>query len=204
MYRIGVDLGGTNMAAGILDGSGHIIYKKSIKTRKHAAPEVLAEDMAKLIDGMLLDCKIEKEQIELLGIGVPGSVAPGGIVEDANNIGFYNVPFGEMMTAHTGMQVHLVNDARAAAAGEYLAGAGKGSVTFQMLTIGTGIGGAYIVDGKVIGGCNGAAGEIGHMVIKKGGKPCNCGRRGCFEAYASASALRERIRRRVSNLLVFG
>lgn len=194
-YRIGVDLGGTNMAAGILDESCHMICKKSIRTRKHASPEQVAADMAKLVWSLLEETGIEKEQVELLGIGIPGSVTKDGVVEDANNIGFYQVPFGEMMKNRTGFEVRLVNDARAAAAGEYFVGAGKGCTTFQMLTIGTGIGGAYIVDGKAIVGCNGAAGELGHMVIEKYGTLCSCGRRGCFEAYASASALQRQIKR---------
>jgi len=185
------------MAAGILDSSGTILVKKSIRTRKGAQPEQLAEDMTGLLRSLLVENEITKEEIELVGIGVPGSVTAEGVVEDANNIGFYQVPFREMMEKRTGLPVRLVNDARAAAAGEYLAGAGKGCTTFQMLTIGTGIGGAYIVDGKVIGGCNGAAGELGHMVIRHGGLPCSCGRKGCFEVYASASALRTRIRKKV-------
>lgn len=194
-YRIGVDLGGTNMAAGIVDETYAVMYRKSIKTRAGGTPEQIADDMAELI-GKLYSCAgVKKKYVESVGIGIPGSVSFDGIVEDANNIGFYNVPFEQMMRERLGMEVKTVNDASAAAMGEYLAGAGKGAGTFQMVTIGTGIGGAFIVNGQVLTGCNGAAGEVGHMVIERGGLPCSCGRRGCFEAYASASALTERLNR---------
>ncbi|MBE5952012.1 MAG: ROK family protein [Lachnospiraceae bacterium] len=196
-YRIGVDLGGTNMAAGMLDASYQIVKFATIKTRQGGTPEEIADDMAALVWNLAEDAGITKEEIELIGIGVPGSVTEEGVVEDANNINFYDVPFGAMMRERTGITIHMVNDARAAALGEYVAGAGKGSETFQMLTIGTGVGGALIVDGKVIAGCNGAAGEIGHMVIKQNGAKCNCGRRGCLEAYASAGALKEKMQRAV-------
>lgn len=196
-YRIGVDLGGTNMAAGVLNDSYEIIKHATIKTRPGGSPEEIAEDMAALVWDLAREAGIEKGEITLIGIGVPGSVTSEGVVEDANNIGFYDVPFGVMMKEKTGIEVHIVNDARAAALGEYVAGAGKGSETFQMLTIGTGVGGAFIVDGKVIAGCNDAAGEIGHMVIRQNGAKCTCGRRGCLEAYASAGALKERMQKTV-------
>ncbi|MGN0505910.1 MAG: ROK family protein [Lachnospiraceae bacterium] len=199
-YRIGVDLGGTNMAAGIVDETYAVVHRKSIKTRPHGTPEEIADDMAELVHELCRGFEIEEAVIELVGIGIPGSISAEGIVEDANNIGFYNVPFERMMQTRLQQErlllpVKTVNDARAAALGEYLAGAGKGSNTFQMVTIGTGIGGAFIADGKVLTGCNGAAGEIGHMVIERGGIPCSCGRTGCFEVYASASALKERMMR---------
>lgn len=194
-YRIGVDLGGTNMAAGVLDESYRIVKFATIKTRQGGTPEEIADDMTALVRSLAKDAGITEEEIELIGIGVPGSVTEEGVVEDANNINFYNVPFGAMMRERTGIAIHMVNDARAAALGEYVAGAGKGSETFQMLTIGTGVGGAFIVNGKVIAGCNGAAGEIGHMVIKQNGAKCSCGRRGCLEAYASAGALRDRMQK---------
>lgn len=194
-YRIGIDLGGTNMAAGIVDASYDVLCRESVKTRKNGTPEEIADDMAALVHGLCNGFGIEKDEIETVGIGIPGSVSEEGMVEDANNIGFYHVPFGRMMEERLELPMQTVNDARAAAMGEYLAGAGRGSRIFQMLTIGTGIGGALIVDGKALTGCNGAAGEIGHMVIAQGGLPCSCGRKGCFEAYASASALKERMMR---------
>lgn len=196
-YRIGVDLGGTNMAAGLLQGEHRMVKKHSIPTRQQAAPEQLAEDMAGLVFDLCSRAGIPITEVENVGIGIPGSVSPDGVVEDANNIGFFNVPFGQMMRERLRLPVTTVNDARAAALGEYLAGAGRGSATFQMVTIGTGIGGAYIVYGEPIGGCNGAAGEIGHMVIDRHGVLCNCGRVGCFEAYASAAALKRRMMQQV-------
>ncbi len=189
-YRIGVDLGGTNMAAGLLDENYVILHRKSIKTRKNGTPEELADDMTGLVQELCGEAEVELSWIQGLGIGVPGSVTEDGIVEDANNIGFYNVPFKKMMEERTGLTITMINDARAAAMGEYLAGAGKGAKALQMLTIGTGVGGSYIIDGKAVNGCNGAAGEVGHMVIRQNGRACSCGRKGCLEAYASASALK--------------
>ncbi len=197
-YCIGVDLGGTNMAAGVLDETYAIKKAASVATRSGGMPEQIAEDMAVLIEKLMSDIGISKEKVEQIGIGIPGSVTKDGIVEDANNIGFFRVPFGRMMQQRMGIPVHLINDAAAAAMGEYRVGAGKGSSTFQMLTIGTGIGGAFIVNGNLISGCNGAAGEIGHMVIRQNGVLCTCGRKGCLEAYASAEALKRRMQYVVS------
>ncbi|MCR5154648.1 MAG: ROK family protein [Lachnospiraceae bacterium] len=193
MVRIGVDLGGTNMAAGLVNEKKEIIAADSVPTRKCGTPEQIAEDMKELVLMLLSKNGLKREDVELVGVGIPGSVTPDGVVEDANNIGFVNVPFKKMMETLLKMPVSAVNDARAAAYGEYFAGAGKGAEVFQMLTIGTGIGGATIINGKVIEGCNGGAGEIGHMVLVRDGKQCNCGRKGCFEVYASASALKERM-----------
>lgn len=192
-YRVGVDLGGTNMAAGIVDEKYHVLFQKTIKTRQNGTPEEIAGDMTALVQELCTGFGCERDEVSFVGIGIPGSVNRDGVVEDANNIGFYKVPFEAMMQERLKLPVKTGNDARAAALGEYFAGAGRGSHTFQMVTIGTGIGGAFIIDGTVLNGCNGAAGEIGHMVIDKGGIACSCGRRGCFEVYASASALRGRM-----------
>lgn len=196
-YRIGVDLGGTNMAAGVLNDAYEIVEFATVKTRQGGSPEEIADDMTALVFSLMEKKGLAKEDVEIIGIGVPGSVTEDGVVEDANNIDFYDVPFGTMMKERTGMEIQMINDARAAALGEYAAGAGKGSRTFQMVTIGTGVGGAFIVNGMALGGCNGAAGEVGHMVIRQNGAKCTCGRRGCLEAYASAGALKERMQKAV-------
>lgn len=204
---LGIDLGGTNLAAGLTDGNLHITARKSIKTRVGADPEPIIEDLCGLILSMAADKGLAPAELDGIGIGVPGSVNREGMVEDANNIGFYQVPLKQILEERTGTAVHILNDAKAAAYGEYRAGAGKGSHadSFFMMTLGTGVGGAYIHNGVIVDGCNMASGEVGHMVLDFSGPPCTCGRRGCFEVFASASALagyaREAARREPKSLL---
>lgn len=193
MYKIGIDLGGTNITGGVIDNSNEIIEKENILTRHNSEPELIAADIARMVFRFAAKLNISMSAFDKIGIGIPGSVE-GAIVKDANNIGFYDVEFASMVRARTGLPVYLINDANAAARGEYVAGSGKGAKSFFMLTLGTGIGGAYIYKGDIVEGCNLAAGEIGHMVIRVDGRQCSCGRRGCFEAYCSATALSTRAR----------
>ena len=193
MYKVGIDLGATKVAGGVIDDKNEIIEKESILTRHNSEPELIAADIARMVFRFAARLNISMSAFDGIGIGIPGSVEKD-TVKDANNIGFYDVPFANMVSARTGLPVTLSNDANAAARGEYVAGSGKGAESFFMLTIGTGIGGAYIYKGDIIKGCNLAAGEIGHMVIRVDGRPCSCGRKGCFEAYCSATALSQRAR----------
>ena len=125
-----------------------------------------------------------------IGIGSPGTCDPEtGVVARAYNLGWKDVPVCRMLTEHFGLPAHLGNDANCAALGEATAGAAKGTRNMLMVTLGTGVGGGIIINGQLYTGCNGIAGEIGHMVIRKDGEPCNCGRRGCLEAYCSAASL---------------
>ncbi len=195
MYRIGIDLGGTNIALGIVDEKKRILHKASEPTNLPRSAESLTEAIAELVMRELDRAGISAEEVEAAGIGIPGTVNPvDGIVEYANNFGFVNVPLKALLQEKLPFPLHAANDAKAAAWGEYQAGAGKGSRSMLMITLGTGVGGAMIINGSCIEGYNYAAGEIGHMVIRQGGKPCTCGRRGCLEAYASASALTEQAR----------
>lgn len=189
-YYLGIDLGGTNIAAGLVDGELQITERRSIKTRVGDTPDRIVEDLSGLISLMAKKAGRTPSELAGIGIGVPGSVNREGVVEDANNIRFSQVPLKQLLEERTGARVHIINDAKAAAYGEYAAGAGAGSDSFFMLTLGTGIGGAYIENGRIQEGCNLASGEVGHMVIEMNGIPCSCGRKGCFEVYASASALR--------------
>jgi len=193
MYKVGIDLGATNAAGGVIDEKNEIIERESILTRHNCEPELIAADFARMVFRLAAKLNVSMSAFDKIGIGIPGSVE-GGIVKDANNIGFYEVPFASMVAARTGLPVTLINDSNAAARGEYVAGSGKGAGSFFMLTLGTGVGGAYIYKGDIVEGCNFAAGEVGHMVIRVDGKPCSCGRRGCLEAYCSASALAHRAR----------
>ena len=190
MYRVGIDLGGTNIAVGIVDQNKKIIGSAKIKTNAPRPAEEIADDMAKAVGLALIETGLKLDDIECVGVGTPGSViSETGVVVYANNLGFLNVPLGEMLEKRLGKKVKVENDANAAAYGEYIAGAGKGAKNFVAITLGTGVGGGVIIDGKIYSGSNFAGGELGHTVIQMNGQTCTCGRNGCFEAYASATAL---------------
>lgn len=189
MYRIGIDLGGTNIAVGIVDEKGVIIAKDSVKTKAPRAAEEIVKDAAECVKKLLRENKIEEGAVCGAGIGVPGAVDQRkGTVIYSNNLNFHNVELCKFLKEHTGFDFNIENDANAAALGEYVAGSGKDAENFVMLTLGTGIGGGIITGGKLYRGKTGAA-EIGHMVIFGDGRQCSCGRRGCYEQYASATAL---------------
>lgn len=190
MYHIGIDLGGTNIAAGVVTREHEILCKASVPTGLPRSPESLADAIRDLAMGLLKEHHIAFSQIEGLGIGIPGTVNKAtGMIEYANNFGFDNVPFISMLQERFPCPVMAENDAKAAAWAEYLAGAGASCRSMIAMTLGTGVGGGIIMDGRIWDGCNSAAGEIGHMVVERGGRPCTCGRKGCLEAYASATAL---------------
>lgn len=190
MYWLGIDLGGTNIAAGVVDENYKIIGTGKCKTNAGKSADEIADDMAAAAFDAIKDAGIEKEQISSMGIGAPGSIiAETGVVAFANNLGFENVPLCDMLQARTGFKTYIENDANAAAFGELLAGAGKGKRSFVAITLGTGVGGGIIIDNKMLSGFNNVGGELGHTVMVYNGEPCTCGRKGCFEAYASATAL---------------
>lgn len=192
MYRVGIDLGGTNIAVGIVNEEKKLLHASSIPTALPLEPEALAERIAGFVWQVLAEAEILPREIEAAGIGIPGTVNPeSGVVEYANNFDFVNVAFLDLLKPYFDFPLAAVNDAQAAAWGEYIAGAGQGASSMVMITLGTGVGGAAIFDGKPMEGYNFAAGEIGHMVIERNGRACTCGRKGCFEAYASATALVE-------------
>lgn len=190
MYRLGIDLGGTNIVAGVVDSNYRVISKARCKTLTPRPAAQIAEDMAEVAARAASAARITLDDIDGFGIGTPGSVNEDtGTVIYSNNLGFYNVPLGEIMKNLTGKEFFIANDADSAAYGEFIAGAGKGTKNFVMITLGTGVGGGVIIDGKICSGFNGAGGELGHTVIHMNGESCTCGRNGCFEAYASATAL---------------
>ncbi|MBR2877694.1 MAG: ROK family protein [Clostridia bacterium] len=187
--RIGIDLGGTTIKAGLVTEDGKIRYKSAIPTgaQRHYT-EILA-DMAKLAIKVCEDTGYSIDDITSIGIGSPGSCdAKNGVLVYANNINFHNVPVREEMQKYINKPIYLENDANVAAYAEYCMG-DKNEECFIAVTLGTGVGGGIIMNGKIFSGYNGAGGELGHMVIKKDGAACTCGRKGCWEAYASASAL---------------
>lgn len=191
MYYIGIDLGGTNIAVGIVDESFKIVKKGSTPTLVNRDPELIIADMGKLCLELLAETGIGLEEVVCAGIAAPGSVNPRtGIIEYANNLPFLRFPIADTLRKYLPVRVvYLENDANAAALGEAVGGAAKGKRLSVMITLGTGVGGGVIIDGKIYSGFNYAGAELGHTVIEYKGRQCSCGRKGCFEAYASATAL---------------
>lgn len=191
MYRVGVDLGGTNIAVGVVDDDYNIIGRGKMKTNAPRPAKEIFDDIAQAVRMAVDDAGITMDQVYSIGVGTPGSVNKArGMIDFANNLDFNHVPAKDMLVEALGCEnVYIDNDANCAALGEALAGAGKGKDSFVAITLGTGVGSGIVIDGKLVNGVNYAAGEMGHMVICVDGEQCNCGRRGCWERYASATAL---------------
>ena len=194
-YCIGVDLGGTNIAVGLIDLDGkNILHKKSVKTRAPRPCEDISADIADICLSLCEAEGIPLSAVEWIGIATPG-IVKSGVVISAVNLGWTNEPFGEIVSRITGRPTFVANDANAAAYAEAKWGCGVGEDSLIAVTLGTGIGGGIILDGKIWEGFNGFAAELGHMVIAVDGRHCACGLRGCFEAYCSATALVHETRR---------
>ena len=192
MYYIGVDLGGTNIAVGITDETGKLLHKDSIPTGADRGPDEVVKDMAGLVKKVVADFGTSFDEVGYIGIGTPGTAdRDNGVVIFANNLNFYDYPLAAKLKEFSGFtkDVLIENDANAAAKGEAASGAAKGYANSVMITLGTGLGGGIIIDNKVYSGFNYGAGELGHIVIELDGLPCSCGRKGCWEAYSSATGL---------------
>ncbi|MDD7337949.1 MAG: ROK family protein [Oscillospiraceae bacterium] len=190
MYRIGVDLGGTNISVGVVDEDFNIIGRGKTKTNSPRPAEEIFEDIAKCISMAADDAGISLDDVNVIGVGTPGSVNDEtGYIDYSNNLRFDKVPAKQMLEELTGKPCFFANDASCAALGELYAGAGKGCKNLIAITLGTGVGSGIVIDGKVFRGANSAGGEIGHTVINVNGAECTCGRKGCWESYASATAL---------------
>lgn len=191
MFRIGIDLGGTNIAAGLVDEKFKIVSKLSVPTGADRDAEKIVDDIAALCKKLCNSTGIDVTEVEAIGIASPGiTVRETGVVCYANNLPFKNFPIVAMLSERLGVKdISVENDANAAAWGEAVAGAAKGTKNSVMITLGTGVGGGIIIDNKVYSGFNSAGGELGHIVIEYNGRRCSCGRRGCWEAYSSATAL---------------
>lgn len=188
MY-IGIDLGGTNIAVGLVDESGKIIAKDSTPTISSRDYSEIIKDMVALSEKVVRDAGFTKEDIKAVGIGCPGSVDyANGSVAYSNNLNFNNVPVCTEFRKYWDVPVALENDANAAAYGEYIA-CGEDARVFMAITLGTGVGGGVIIDNRIFTGSNGAGAELGHATLVHNGLPCTCGKKGCWEAYASATAL---------------
>ena len=190
MYNIGIDLGGTNIKVGVVNENYEIISQSSVKTNLPRPAQDIVDSICEAVNISLDNAKLSLDDIETVGIGTPGAAnRSSGVVLYSNNMGFDNTPLGKMLSDKLGKEIFVENDANAAAFGEYLAGAGKGYENVLVITLGTGVGGGVIIDGKIYTGFNFCGAELGHTVIEYNGRPCSCGRKGCFEAYSSATAL---------------
>lgn len=190
MYYIGIDLGGTNIVASVVDENYHILGSGKLKTALPRPAKEIFDDMAEASRIAVKNAGLTMDDIVCIGVGAPGTVNPeSGKIEFSNNLGFDNLPARKMLEERLNKKVYLENDANCAALGEAYAGCGNGVKNFIAITLGTGVGSGIIIDGKVVNGVNFAGGECGHMVIVVDGEPCTCGRKGCWEAYASATAL---------------
>ena len=187
--KIGIDLGGTNLVAALCKENGEIVSKLSVPT-KVGDPEGVKADMKMLAKKVCDNRGSSYKHVTSIGLGVPGSfIKETCTFEFATNLQMRNVCFAEAFKPEFDVPVYIDNDGNCAALGEALRGAGTGARNVVMVTLGTGVGGGLVIDGKLYTGSNNIAGEIGHMVIVAGGDQCNCGRRGCMERYCSATAM---------------
>lgn len=190
MLRIGIDLGGTNIVAAVVNDEYEMVGKAKTPTATPRSADEIFDDIAKVCKEAMAQAGVTIKDIFSVGIGTPGTVNKEGVIEFANNLGFVNVPAKEMLIERLGIEnVYVDNDANCAALGEAQAGSGHGAKDFIAVTLGTGVGSGVIINGKIVAGVNNAGGECGHSVIVVDGEPCTCGRKGCWEAYASATAL---------------
>lgn len=189
-YVFGVDIGGTTCKIGFFETSGKMLDKWEIKTNTENGGNAILSDVAKAVDNKLAQESISKDEVQGIGVGVPGPVKSNGVVSRCVNLGWNMVNVEEELGALTGMKIKVGNDANVAALGEMWQGGAKGCTDVVMVTLGTGVGGGIIVDGKMIAGFNGAGGEIGHITVSDDEiEACNCGQYGCLEQYTSATGI---------------
>lgn len=198
-YGFGVDVGGTTVKMGFFETSGKLLDKWEITTNTDDNGKAVLPDIAKSIDNKLAQEGISKAEIEGIGIGVPGPVRNDGVVLNCVNLGWEIINVAEELGRLTGLAVKVGNDANVAALGEMWQGGAKGSKDVIMVTLGTGVGGGIIVDGKIVAGYNGAGGEIGHITVNNDEiEPCNCGQYGCLEQYTSATGIVRMAKRKLA------
>ncbi|WP_186575789.1 ROK family glucokinase [Aquibacillus kalidii] len=187
---IGVDIGGTTVKIALMDLEGLMIDKWEVPTRLEEQGRHVPDDIWNSIEEKLKVNKIDKDSLLGIGAGAPGFIEPAtGIVTVAVNIGWKNFDLRGKLAELSGLPVYVDNDANIAAIGENWKGSGKQAENIIAVTLGTGVGGGIIVNGNIVNGVNGTAGEIGHIMVDPGGAPCNCGRNGCLETVASATGI---------------
>jgi glucokinase len=193
---VGIDLGGTNIKIGLFDSELKLISKTSVATKVDMGPEVVIDKMAQTTKKLLSEAGLSMQDVVAVGIGTPGPAkySEGIIIKSTNMPTFKNVPICRMLNERLGVPIVFDNDANVACWGEYAVGAGKGVKDMVFFTLGTGIGGGIISNGELVHGCDENGAELGHMIIYPDGRKCNCGQRGCVEAYASADSTARRAR----------
>jgi len=191
---IGLDVGGTNVKIGLFDSELKMICKTSITTEADMGPEVVINNMSQAVKELLTEAGFSLQDIVYVGIGTPGPAkySEGIIIRSTNMPKFKNVPICKMLNERLGAPVVYDNDANVACWGEYTVGAGKGVKDIVFFTLGTGIGGGIVSNGELVHGCDENGAELGHMIIYPDGRSCNCGQKGCVEAYASAASTARR------------
>lgn len=189
-YKVGIDLGGTNINAGIVDENYQILREKSIPTLVGRPADEIIADMAALVSELIQTQGLDLSYVTGVGIGSPGMIdAEQGIVRYSNNFNWENIPLAGKMQSLLSLPVAVSNDANCAALGELKAGAARSLQNAILITLGTGVGGGIIINGRIFEGGHAGGAELGHTMLIAGGKPCTCGRQGCVEAYVSATAL---------------
>jgi glucokinase len=191
-FVIGIDMGGTNVSLGVVDARGNILYSTSVRISEITSEETYIEAISKAVNNLIAQSGLG-EYIKGIGIGAPMGNSEKGTIEMAANIPWARnkeIPLAQILKDKTGFPVKLANDANAAAIGEMTYGAARGMKNFIVITLGTGIGSGIVVNGQLLLGCDGYAGELGHVrVVKQNGRRCGCGREGCLETYASATGM---------------
>ncbi len=198
-YYIGVDVGGTNLVAGVVDGENHILGKAKVRASEYPTAEGMIHAIVEICRQATAKAGLTEGQISHVGVGIPGVVnRRTAFVYQTVNAPFHMVEFGRLFRQEWDVPVYLENDANCAAIAEFLAGAGRGRDSALMVTLGTGVGGGFINYGRLEGGINLMGMEIGHMVLRIDGHPCPCGRRGCWEQYSSATGLKRQTREAIA------
>lgn len=189
MYAIGIDIGGTNTDIGLVNPQGEVVARKNLPTGQYSDANQYADDLANTIKALIDEQKVE---VKGIGIGAPNGNFYTGCIENAPNLNMKgNIYLAKMMEERLHIPAVITNDANAAAYGEMVYGGAKGMKHFIMFTLGTGVGSGIIIDGKLLYGHDGFAGELGHTIIFPNGRPCKCGRQGCLEQYTSAGGIRK-------------
>ena len=187
---LGIDLGGTNIKVAVVDSRCHVLSEADRPTLVERGPEAVSDDIIAAMDEALATAGLTRSDLGGVGVGCPGTIDDkAGIVVYANNLYWNNFPMRDYLRRSTGISIALGNDANVAALGEVYAGCARGAESAVIVTLGTGVGSGVVLNGVILTGFTGAASEMGHMVIVKDGAPCTCGRKGCFESYASATGL---------------
>ncbi len=189
MYYIGIDVGGITIKFGIVDKAGNILSKTAIQT-ENAHPDLMMKKVSEEIFKLLQSSNLSFDDVLGIGVGCPGAInSKLGVVKYSSNLKWTDFNLKKVLKDYTGKNVRIANDADAATLGEIIFGVAKNYSNVIMLTLGTGVGGGIIIDKKLYEGSNGMVSELGHIVMRTNGLPCGCGRKGCFEQYASATAL---------------